>query len=122
MTGDNLVNYSSISLNDLTDAVVEVLCRKEYKEVATFDEIVEYAVEAKRKNHRISAFIISVKRNYDSRNDNDKLIIIQGLLDSNNKPISHNGIEAESRIIHARTIDKKFIDVLNGEETKIVRF
>ena len=50
---------------------------------------------------------------------NESDIII--LLDKDNKPIFLDEKESESRIIHTRTIDKKFIDVLNGSETKIIR-
>lgn len=110
-----------ISIDDFTDAMAEVLHRKEYKELVTFDEIVQYALEGKKNNSKVGAFVVSVKKNYDPQNENDKLIIIQGLLDENNKPISLGGEESESRIIHTRTIDKKFLDVLNGAETKMVR-
>lgn len=112
---------STISIDDFMDAVAEVLYRKGYKEIVAFDEVVQYALEEKKKNSKIEAFVVSVKKNYDPQNENDRLIIIQGLLDENNKPISLDGKESESRIIHTRTIDKKFLDVLNGAETKMVR-
>lgn len=117
------VNKKNLTLNmDLvTDAMAEVLYRKGYKEVVTFDEIVQYALEEQKKISKIRAFVVSVKKNYDPQNENDKFIIIQGLLDENNKPISLDGKETESRIIHTRTIDKKFLDVLNGTESKMVR-
>ena len=121
MNGDKFNIFSSISLDDFTDAVAEVLYRKGYKEIITFKEIVEYAIEAKRNNSKVAAFVISVKKNYDPQSDNDKLIVIQGLLDANNRPISFDGKQSESRIIHTKTIDKKFIEVLNGAETKIVK-
>ena len=110
-----------ISIDDLTDAIAEVIHRKGYKEVVSFDEIVQYALERKENNPKVAAFVVSVKKNYDPQNENDKLVIVQGLLDINDRPISQEGKESESRIIHTRTIDKKFIDVLNGAETKIVR-
>ena len=81
----------------------------------------EYDHEEKKKDSRIEAFVISVKKNYDPQNENDKLIIIQGFLDKNNRPISLDGKEAESRIVHTRTIDKKLLDILNGAETKMVK-
>jgi hypothetical protein len=111
----------SIFIDDFTDAMAEVLHRKEYRELVTFDEIVHYAMEEKKKDSRIEAFVISVKKNYDPQNENDKLIIIQGFLDKNNRPISLDGKEAESRIVHTRTIDKKLLDILNGAETKMVK-
>ena len=114
--------HSLVSLDDITDAVAEVLYRKGYKEIVTFNEIAQYALDAKKANPEIAAFVVSVKKNYDPQNENDKLIIIQGLLDANNKPISLDGKDSESRIIHTGTIDKKFLDVLNGAETKVVKF
>lgn len=114
--------YLAVSIEDFTDAVAEVLYRKEYNEIVTFDEIVQYALDAKKVNPKIAAFIVSVKKNYDPQNENDKFIIIQGLLDKKNKPISFDGQESESRIIHTKTIDKKFLYVLDGAETKIIKF
>lgn len=111
----------SATLEDFTDAVAEVLYRKGYKEIVTFDEITKYAIDEKKDNPEVAAFVVSVKKNYDPRNKNDKLVIIQGLLDAKNKPVTLNGKESESRIIHAGTIDKKFMNVLNGAETQIIK-
>lgn len=111
-----------ISMDEFTDALAEVLYRKGYKEIVTFDEIVQYAIEERKTNPQIEAFVVSVKKNFDPQNENDKFIIIQGLLDGNNKPISLDGKETDSRIIHTKTIDKKFLDMLNGAETRIIRF
>ena len=113
--------YPSITIDTFTDAVAEVLYRSGYKEIITFDEITQYALDMKKNNPKVVAFVVSVKKNYDPKNENDKLIIIQGLLDAENKPISLNGKESESRIIHTRTIDKKFLNILNGSETKIIK-
>lgn len=121
MNKDMSIDLSSISLDDITEAVAEVIYRKGFSEIVTFKEIADYALEEKRKNPKIMAFVVSVKKNYDPQNENDKYIVIQGLLDKNNKPISLDGKESESRIIHTRAIDKKFVDVLNGSETKIIR-
>lgn len=113
--------YSPISVDDFTEAVAEVLYRKGYKDIVTFDEIVKYALDVKKVNPKVASFVVSVKKNYDPQNENDKLVIVQGLLDEKNKPISSDGEEAESHIIHTRTIDKKFLSVLNGEEIKIIK-
>lgn len=122
MYKDKIKNrLSSISIDDFTDAVAEVLYRKGYKESVSFDEIVKYALDAKKANPKVASFIISVKKNYDPQNEKDKFLIIQGLLDEDNQPISIDGKEAESRIIHAGTVDKKFVNVLNGAETKIIK-
>lgn len=119
MNGNN--NHLPITVDEFTDAMAEVLYRKGYKEIVTFDEIVRIALEEKKRNTYISAFVVSVKKNYDPRNENDKLIIVQGFLDAKNNPITLDGKESESRIIHARTIDKKFMNILNGAETKIIK-
>lgn len=121
MINDKEFNYSSVSVDDFADAVAEVLHRKSYKEIVTFKEIVAYAIEEKRKNPTIVSFVISVKKNYEPQNENDKFIIIQGFLDSKNKPISIDGKDSESRILHTRTIDKKFVEVLDGAGTKIIK-
>lgn len=113
--------YSSISIDDIADAVAEILYRKGYKESVSFNEMVQFALDAKKTNSKIAAFVVSVKKNYDPQNENDKFVIVQGLLDAKNEPISLDGKEAESRIVHTRTIDKKFLDVLNGAETKIIK-
>ena len=113
-------NDISLSLNDLLDVVSEVICVKNFKEIVTFEEIYRYAYEQKKVNPVVAAFIVSVKKNYDPKNDRDRLIVVQGLLDSEKKPISLNGKESESRIIHTGNIDKRFIDILNGSDTTIV--
>ncbi len=116
-------NRSSVSdfIEDLTDAVADVLYKKSFKEIVTYDEVVRYVLEAKKQNPYIVSYLASVKKNYDPQNENDKFIVIIGLLDGMNKPISLNGKDAESLIIHTKTIDRKFIDILNGDETKIIK-
>lgn len=116
------VEYPFISLEDIAEGIAEALHRKGYKEIVTFDELAQYAIDAKKVNSEIIAFVISVKKNYDPQNENDKFVIVQGLLGENNKPISLDGKESESRIIHTKTIDKKLLDVLNGAEAKIIKF
>lgn len=112
---------ASMFLDDFADAMAEVAYRKEFKETVTFDEVVQYALEEKKKEAKIEAFVVSVKKNYEPKNENDKFLVIQGMLDGNNKPITFDGKKSESRIIHTRTIDKKFIEVLNGAETKLIK-
>lgn len=117
---EKILKSSFLALDEFTDAIAEVKYRKGFKEIVTFKEIADYAIEEKKKNPKIAAFIISVKANPNPKTENDKLIIIQGLLDSNKTPISLDGTEAESRTIHTKTIDKQFIDVLDGAEIKII--
>ena len=116
-------NESSVFdfIEDFTDAMADVLHKKSFKEIVTYDEVVRYVLESKKQNTNIVSYIVSVKKNYDPQNENDKFIIIIGLLDGMNKPISLNGKDAESLIMHTKTIDRKFIDILNGTETKIIK-
>lgn len=120
MSDNSRTHDSSFFVDDLLDAISEVMHVKNFKEIVTFEEIYQYAYEQKKDNPKVAAFIVSVKKNYDPKNDRDRLIIVQGLLDYNKKPISLNGKEAESRIIHTGNIDRRFIDVLNGSDTTIV--
>lgn len=118
---DEKRNMASAALDEFADAVAEVLHRRSYKEIVTFKEIADYAIAEREKNRNISSFVISVKKNPDPQSENDQYVVIQGFLDNNNKPITLNGKEAESRIMHAKTIDRKFVDVLNGAETRIIK-
>lgn len=116
-------NYSRLreAVDDVTEAIADVWHRKRYRDIVSFDEILQYAYDEQKKYAQIEAFVISVKKNYDPQNENDQFIIIQALLAGDNQPISFDGEEAESRMIHTRTIDKKFLDMLDGAETKIFK-
>ena len=88
----------------------------------TLKDCIHYYKEEFRKLQNVSAagFVLSVRKNLDPRNENDNYIIVQGLVDLQNKPITVNG-ESVSRIIHTRTIDDALIKALNGKESVIFR-
>ena len=71
MNKDMSIDPSSISLDDITEAVAEVIYRKGFSEIVTFKEVADYALEEKKKNPKIAAFLVSVKKNYDPQNEND---------------------------------------------------
>lgn len=108
-------------LDDFVDAAAELLYRKGYKEIVTLDECVDFCRQAKEQFPSVAGFVLAVKKNYDPRNENDNLIVILGLIDENNKPISSDGKESQSKVMHTKTIDKKIVDFLNGNDTVIFK-
>ena len=115
------MNLNSEKLNIVLEAVAEAIHQQGYKEIVCFDDCVNFYRECKLENPDIRGFVISVKKNYDPRNENDKFVVIQGMIDENNHPITLGNQEGQSRIIHTKTVDKKMVDFLNGEETKVVK-
>jgi len=90
-----------------------------FSEIVTFDDCIGYFAENKRQYPQIYAFILSVEKNRTPQNDNDKLIVVQAFLDKDYKAITLDGKTGLSRILHTKTIDKKMINFLEGESTKI---
>ena len=115
------INGKDIKVDDVLDAIAEVIIQKDYKEVYTFDECINFYKTCKRAYPSVSGFVLSVKKNYEPKNNNDNLIIIQAMIDSQEKPVKDNLGEGLSKIEHARTIDKKLLTWLEGKETKIMQ-
>ncbi|MBD5142039.1 MAG: hypothetical protein HDT22_00255 [Ruminococcus sp.] len=90
--------------------------------VVSFDRCYKWAVEMKKDYPQSAGFIIAVKENPDPRNENDRICVIVGMLDAQNKSISMDGVKSISTIFHGKTIDSKMIDCLNGREKLIVKF
>lgn len=109
-------------LSDLTDALAEQQYQRGFLQIVTLKDCIRYYREEARKLNTVSAmgFILSVKKNLDPRNENDNYIVVQGLVDTKNKPITVNG-ESVSRIMHSKTIDDALIKALNGKESVIFR-
>lgn len=109
-------------LSEFADAVAEHQYQRGFLPVVTLKDCVSYYHEeaAKLKGTVAAGFILSVRKNLDPRNENDNYVIVQGLVDGRNKPITVNG-ESVSRIMHARTIDDALIKALNGKESGIFR-
>ncbi|MBO4897681.1 MAG: hypothetical protein J5590_05230 [Clostridia bacterium] len=114
------INGKEIKLDDVIDAIAEAIKQKEYKEVYTYDECISFYKTCESAHPLVSGFVLSVKKNYEPKNDNDKLIIIQGMIDSQKKPVKDNNGESLSKIEHAGTIDKELLTWLDGKETKIM--
>ena len=102
-------------LKKITEFVNEAI----FSEIVTFDDCLEYFEKSKKQYPQIYAFVLSVEKNQKPKNLNDELIIVQGLVDKDYQAISFDGTTCLSRILHARTIDKKMIDFLAGDTTKI---
>ena len=109
-------------LASLTDALAEQQYQRGFLQVVTLKDCIRYYKEEAGKIQGAAAagFVLSVKKNLDPRNENDNDIVVQGLVDGQNKPITVNG-ESISRIMHTRTIDDALIKALNGKESGIFR-
>lgn len=109
-------------LSDLTDALAEQQYQRGFLQIVTLRDCIRYYREEARTLNTVPAvgFILSVKKNLDPRNENDNYIVVQGLVDAKNKPITVNG-ESVSRIMHSKTIDDALIKALNGKESAIFR-
>lgn len=109
-------------LSGIVDALAEQRYQRGFLPVVTLADCVRYYREesGKLQGIAVSGFVLSVRKNLDPRNENDNYIVVQGLVDGQNKPIAVNG-ESISRIMHARTIDDALIKALNGKESCIVR-
>lgn len=110
-----------MGLNDLVDMVAEKEYQNAFLPVVYLKDCVQYFKEESRRLSGLclpAGFVISVKKNYDPRNENDLFIVVQGLVDASRKPIVCNG-ESVSRVMHTRTIDSALIQALGGKETGV---
>lgn len=115
--------YGIISdLSSITDALAEQRYQRGFLQVVTLADCVRYYKEEAGKLQGVAAagFVLSVRKNLDPRNENDNYIVVQGLVDGQNKPVTVNG-ESVSRVMHTRTIDDALIKALNGKESCIFR-
>ena len=112
------VSKASEYVSKLSESAVN---DRDYKEIVYLNECLEFYKECKRQNPAVAGFIISVKKNYDQQNENDKFLVIQGMIDRDNRPISTDGERSLGRIIHTKTIDQKILTLLNGEESRIIK-
>lgn len=90
--------------------------------IVTFDYCQKWAFDMKKDYPQSAGFIIAVKENPDPRNENDKICVIVGMIDAQNKSISIDGVKSISTIFHGKTVDRKMLDYLNGKESMIVKF
>ncbi len=112
-----LIRNSSV----LIDAIAEKEYQNSYLPIVTLKDCIQYfrtESDKLKSPHSAAGFVLSVKKNYDPRNERDSYIVVQGLLDKNNKPIICNG-ETVSRVLHTKTIDDALIRALDGSESKV---
>lgn len=109
-------------LSCLTDALAEQQYQRGFLPIVTLKDCIRYYKEEAGKLQGVSAagFVLSVRKNLDPRNENDNFVVVQGLVDGQNKPITIAG-ESASRIMHTKTIDDALIKALNGKESCIFR-
>ena len=109
-------------LSNLVDAWAEHQYQCSFLPVVGLKDCIQYFKEeaGKLQGAKAAGFVLSVRKNPDPRNENDNYIVVQGLVDSQNKPVVVNG-ESVSRITHTRTIDDALIKALNGKKSGIFR-
>lgn len=107
-------------LSSLADALAEHRYQCGFLQTVTLKDCIHYYKEeaGKLPDASVAGFVLSVRKNLDPRNENDNYVVVQGLVDGQNKPITVNG-ESVSRIMHTRTIDDALIKALNGKESGI---
>lgn len=105
--------------DEFADKVVTSMEEKMYEEKFCFDSCIKFYKEQKNKIPTVAGFVLSVKKNDKYPSAIGKYIIIQGLIDQNDNPISLDGKESVSRTIRADDVDEKTITYLDGDTTRI---
>lgn len=120
--GTSFLRNIVTKLDDIADAIAEREFQREFLQVVTWDDCVRYYREEAKKLQglEVAGFILVVKKNLNPRNENDKYVVVLGLVDKQNRPIKVNN-ETISKIVHTKTIDDALIMALNGRESVIVR-
>lgn len=117
--GKSVVNKAASFLDLIAEGIAEVKYAQNFKEQVTFKECVAFCKESKGQYPEVEGFILSVQKNFDPRNENDALIIVQSLLNGQGRPVSADGETAVSRVLHTRTIDADLAKFLDGADKKI---
>lgn len=116
-----LLSKIKSDINGLADELAERIYEENFSPMVTLKECIQYFTETSKKlsgKIEVGGFILSVKENAEPKNENDAFIIIQGLIDRQQKPIIYNG-ETISRVLHAKTIDAALIRALDGKDSGI---
>lgn len=112
-----------MAMNRFTDQVADEIVAsmedKMYEEKFCFDSCIKFCNENKVKYPNVAGFVLSVKKNCKYPETRGKYIIIQGLVDKNDKPVSADGKNSISRTIRADDVDEKTITYLDGDTTRI---
>lgn len=113
-----------VSVSEFVGSLAEKKCQNSFAQVVTLEDCLSFYKEEdsklQKKGITSTGFIISVTRNMEPRNDNDKYIVVQGLVNAQNKSVVVNG-ETVSRVIHTRTIDDALIKALNNKDSVFIR-
>lgn len=118
---EDFVKSIKSNLTFLADAIAEMKYQESYLPILTLKECIQYFKDESQKIASTAVaegFVLSIKKNYDPRNENDRFIVIQALLNANQKPIVVNG-ETVSRTLHTKTIDEALIRAMDGNETRV---
>ncbi len=118
---EDFVKSIKSNLTSLADAIAEMKYQESYLPILTLKECIQYFKDESQKIASTvvaEGFVLSIKKNYDPRNENDRFIVIQALLNANQKPIVVNG-ETVSRTLHTKTIDEALIRAMDGNETRV---
>lgn len=110
-------------LNMVADAIAEQMYQNSFLPLLALNDCVQFFKDESAKykgKTAISGFVLSVKKNLDPRNENDIFVVVQGLVDNQNKPIVVNG-ETISRVIHTKTLDNALIKAMDGKESRIFK-
>ena len=125
-TLDYLNKPLSEMLDDVAEAKAKDIEQKRFEKscmpVISFDYCIKWALSMKKEYPQSAGCIIGVKNNPDPRNENYLLCVIICMIDAQNKVISMDGKNGISTVFHGKTVDKKMLDVLNGNENVIYKF
>lgn len=118
--GSSSLSSLMSELSGIADAITEHRYQQNFLQIVTLSDCIRYYKEEAGKLPYMAAagFVLSVRKNLDPRNENDNYIVVQGLVDRWDRPITVNG-ESISRVMHTKTIDDDLIKALNGKETMI---
>lgn len=112
-----------LALDKITEKIADgIVCSMEeklYEDVFSFDSCISFCNENMKRFPVIVGFVLSVKRVNTSAKGDTRYIITQGLIDRNDRPVTSDGKNPICRIIHARDVDEKTINYLNGDEIRM---
>lgn len=107
-------------VSELFDNIAQLCRGTVVKEKVCLEDCLEFYQECKKENSAVAGFVLCVKKNEDPQSEDDNLIIMQGMIDAENRPIAIRG-QSMSQQLHAKTVDQKIINLLDGEDIKIIK-
>ncbi|MBQ3395351.1 MAG: hypothetical protein IJG34_05805 [Synergistaceae bacterium] len=82
-----------------------------YRDTVTLELCTNIVKQARKENHEIELFTLSVVRNEAPKNNNDKFIVTISFMNKQHFPI--NG----GHVFHAGKVDEDFTELLRGRES-----